>query len=208
MMSAYFAVLGDDRAPAPADLADRFVPSDALESIAAVGAGALRPDAAQGIHQPVGIAVVVMEVLELHAQGAARDRMLLVAVHVDELAILDLVEHRAGVGAVVRAGAEEGGARALLVHVSPVGLVPFAADARACLLLCGSLTQVRLACKHVGKGRQPLGGQNDLGAADPRVEHRSGGWCKSCWRLTRRASSADTDGRHPRATRACRRSQA
>ena len=86
------AVLGDDLAPAAADLGDRLVPGDALELVAAVGARALGADAAQRIHQPVGIVVVVVEVLELHAQGAARDRMLLVALDVDELAVIHLVD--------------------------------------------------------------------------------------------------------------------
>jgi hypothetical protein len=63
--------------------------------------------------------VVVVEILELHAQRAARDRMLLVAFDIDELAVLDLVDHGARVGTVVWARAEESRALDLLVHVSP-----------------------------------------------------------------------------------------
>src|SRR5262249_44392306 len=112
------AILGDDRAPAASDLRNRLVPRDALERVAAIWPGALRADAAQRKHETIGIDVVVVEVLELDAQRAASDRVLLVALHVDELAILDLVDHGAGVGTVVWTAPEKRRALDLLVHVS------------------------------------------------------------------------------------------
>src|SRR5581483_4614888 len=77
------AVGGDDLAPASADLLDRLLPRDALELYRALGSGS-----PQGKHQTVGIVVMVVEVLELHAEPAPRHRVLLVAPDLDELAVL------------------------------------------------------------------------------------------------------------------------
>src|SRR5262249_15465257 len=58
------------------------------------------------------------------AKGAARHRVILVAAHLDELAVLNLVDHGAGIRTVVRTPAEERFALRLLVHaLNP----PFAA---------------------------------------------------------------------------------
>ena len=105
------AIGGDDLAPAPADLGDRLVPGDPLELL-----GAFRPGPAQRIFQPVGIGVMIVEVLQLHAQRAARHRVILVASHLDELAVLHLVDHGASVRAVMRTGAKEGLSFRLNIH--------------------------------------------------------------------------------------------
>ena len=63
------AVFGDDLAPAAADFGDRFFPGDALPL-----AGTLWTFAAERIEQAIGIGVVVVEVLELHAETTARHR--------------------------------------------------------------------------------------------------------------------------------------
>ena len=105
------AVFGDDLLEARRGLGDRLVPGDAREL-----ARALRPDAAQGIEHAVGIVVMVVIVLELHAQPAAGHGVVFVAADLDQPAVLDLVDHGAGVGAVMRTPAEEGLALRLLVH--------------------------------------------------------------------------------------------
>jgi hypothetical protein len=51
--------------------------------------------------------VMVVIILELHAEPAAGHRMLFVAPHLDEPPALDLVDHGAGVGTVMRTPAEE-----------------------------------------------------------------------------------------------------
>ena len=127
------AVFRDDLLPARGDLGDRLVPGDAREL-----PRAFRPHAAQGIEHAVGIVVVVVIVLELHAQPAAGHRVVLVAPDLDQLAVLDLVDHGAGVGAVMRAPAEEGLALRLIVHDAPLPLtldrwLRSAYEARACL---------------------------------------------------------------------------
>jgi hypothetical protein len=103
-------MFGDDVAPAPADLGDRLVPADALEQL-----GAFRAAPPQRIHQPVGVRVVVVEVLELHAKPAPRHRVVLVATDLDQLAVSDLVDHGAGIRAVMRTCAEKRGSPQLLV---------------------------------------------------------------------------------------------
>ncbi len=133
------AVLGDDVAPATADLGDRFFPGNAFEVVAAVGARTLGADAAQRVHQAIGIVMMVVEVLELHAQRSARDRMLLVPLHIDELAVIHLVDHRARIRAVVRTGAEEGfGGVELLVHWCPPGRLPGAEASRWASIAAGA----------------------------------------------------------------------
>ncbi len=108
------AIGRDDLAPAPADLADRLIPGDALEL-----PRALRPDPAQRKHQTVRVGVMVVEVLELHAEPAPRHGVLFVAPDLDELAVLDLVDHGASVRAVMRTTAEKRRALWLLVHGLP-----------------------------------------------------------------------------------------
>ena len=90
----------DDPVPAALDLAQGLVPGDPLEL-----AGALRADAAHRVQHPLGVVVVLREVLELHAQAAAGHRMGRIARDLDQLVAVDMVEEGAGVGAVVRAGA-------------------------------------------------------------------------------------------------------
>ena len=107
------AIGRDDLAPASADFRDRLVPADALELLGALGA-----DAPQRIFQPVGIGVMVVEVFQLHAERAARERMFLIAMNVDELAVLDLVDHGASVRTVVRTGAKKLFPCRLFVHAS------------------------------------------------------------------------------------------
>ena len=119
------AVLVDDRLPARDDGVERLVPGDALELL-----GALRPDPLHRVEQPVGMVVALLVVLQLHAETAAGHRVVRVAAHAEQLAVLDLEQHRAGVRAIVRAAAEEGLGQALglgdqqgvglddLVHVS------------------------------------------------------------------------------------------
>ena len=61
---------------------------------------------------------MVVVVLQLHAKGAARHRVVLIPAHLHELAVLDLVDHGASVGAVMGTPAEEGFACRLIVHAS------------------------------------------------------------------------------------------
>ena len=105
------AISRDNLAPASADFGDRLVPADALELLGTLGA-----DAPQRIFQPVGIGVVVVKVFELDAERAAGERMFLIAMNVDELAVFDLVDHGARVRTVMRTGAKKLFPCRLLVH--------------------------------------------------------------------------------------------
>ena len=111
----------NDLAPAPADFGDRLVPGDAREL-----PGPFRTYAAQRIKQPVGIGVMVVKILEFHAQTAAGHRVLFVAPDLDQPAVLDLVDHGAGVRAIVRTCAEKRLACRLFVHVRPSSSRPAA----------------------------------------------------------------------------------
>ena len=59
---------------------------------------------------------MVVIVLELHAQPAAGHGVLFVAPDLDQPAVLDLVDHGASVGAVMRTPAEERLTLRLIVH--------------------------------------------------------------------------------------------
>ncbi len=104
-------VLGDDGFPARGDFAQRLVPGDAFELLGALGA-----DAAERIEQAVRVVVTLLIVLELHAQAAARHWMIGVAPDPLQHTALNLKQHRAGVGAVMRTAAEERLDLDLLVH--------------------------------------------------------------------------------------------
>jgi hypothetical protein len=105
------AVARDDLLPALGDLGDGFVPGDAGEL-----PRALRADAAQRVEHAIGIVVVVVIVLELDAEPPTRHRVLLVASDLDQPPALDLVDHGAGIGAVMRTSPEELRALWLVVH--------------------------------------------------------------------------------------------
>ena len=85
------------------DLVERLVPGDRLELAGALGAGALerRGDALGRIHQ-VGVAV------DLAAGEARRVGMVGVALHAHDLAVLDMGDERAHVGAIVRTNDSNG----------------------------------------------------------------------------------------------------
>ncbi|CAB4921447.1 unannotated protein [freshwater metagenome] len=94
-----------DGGPQPGgDLADRGVPADPLELPAALGAGAAHRE-----QHPAGVVHPVQVVVDLHAQAAGGVRVVGVAGHLDGDAVGDGHEHRAGVRAVVRAGAADDG---------------------------------------------------------------------------------------------------
>jgi hypothetical protein len=96
-MIAWRAVGRDDVGPALLDFRERRVPGDPL-----VCAAALRTDALHRVEQPIGIVMMLGEAVELDAEAAARHRVLGIAGHVDQLAVLDVVEESASVGAIVR----------------------------------------------------------------------------------------------------------
>jgi hypothetical protein len=73
---------------------------------------------------------MVVIVLELHAEPAPRHGVLLVAPDLDELAVLDFVDHGAGVGAVVGASPEKGLAFRLFVHTRLSLILGAALDGR------------------------------------------------------------------------------
>jgi hypothetical protein len=93
-----WAVLGDDAVPAVPDLGQCVVPGDAGELARSLGSGA-----PHRVQQAVRLVVVLGEAPQLDAQTAPRHGMVGVAPDVDQPAALDVVQHRAGVGAVVRA---------------------------------------------------------------------------------------------------------
>ena len=74
------------------------------------------PDASQRIHQPVRICVMIVEVLQLHAQAATGHRVVFLPLDRNELSAPHLVIHRARVRTVVRASAMEDFGFDFLVH--------------------------------------------------------------------------------------------
>ncbi len=94
------AVLGDDRVEPVCDLAQGVVPRDRLEV-----AGALRPDAAQGMEDPVRAVDAVEEAVHLRAQLALAERMVGSAAELHRPPVGDGDLPPARVGAVVVAGA-------------------------------------------------------------------------------------------------------
>ncbi len=90
---------------------NRLIPRDALVLLGALRAGPL-----QRMENAIGIVVVFVIVLELYAQHALRHGVLFIAGHLGQLAVGDLVDHGAGVGAVMGTTAEKRLALQLLVH--------------------------------------------------------------------------------------------
>ena len=96
-------ILVDDCLPARDDGVECLVPCDALELLRA-----LWPDPTHWIEQAIGMVVTLLVVLQLHAETAAGHRVIGVAAHAQELSVLDLEQHGAGIRAIVRTAAEEG----------------------------------------------------------------------------------------------------
>ena len=109
----------DDFAPAPGNLPQRLVPGNRLERPRPLGAGA----AQRGKH-PVLAVHPVLVVVHLDAKPAAGERVVRVAPHRDRPAVAHRRQHRAGIGTIVRTGAEH----RLLHHAS--SSVPGAARLR------------------------------------------------------------------------------
>ncbi len=101
-LDGFGSELGDDAIQAAGDFRQCFVPGDALE----LGVAALRPDAATRIEHAVRVVHVLQVVVDLVAQIPLGDRMRRIALHFDSAAggLVHGDAHRAGVGAVVRAG--------------------------------------------------------------------------------------------------------
>ena len=92
------AVLVDDLRPTFFDLGERLVIGDALKLAAAFG-----PDALHRVQQAVGVVVMLGVILELHAEAAPRHRVVGIARHLDQFSVFDVIEERAGIGAVLGA---------------------------------------------------------------------------------------------------------
>ena len=93
-------VLGDDRVEPLGDLAEGVVPRDRLEA-----AGALGPDAAQGVEDAVGAVHAVEEAVDLWAELALAERMVGSAAELHRSPVGDRDLPAARVRAVVVAGA-------------------------------------------------------------------------------------------------------
>jgi hypothetical protein len=91
------AALGDDRLPLGGDFVERLTPGDRRELTRALGAGApeRRLDALWGVYE-VGVAV------DLSAGKPRRVRMVRIALHAHDPAVLDMGNERAHVGTIVR----------------------------------------------------------------------------------------------------------
>ena len=177
-------VLVDDRLPARHDRVEGFVPGDALELLRA-----LRSDPLHWIEQPVGMVVPLLVVFQFHAETAAGHRVVRVALHTQQLAVLDLEQHRAGVRAVVRAAAEEGlrqgrGAEQSLgiddlVHVSPAVERPAFLSCRvaqsSCLLSVSCLRQFHILVRRKGQHKRDLWYQRFCRMRSPVVASRQQG---------------------------------
>ena len=100
----------DDPLPAARYFVERLIPADRRELAIALGAGA-----AQRRKHPVLAVDPVLVIVDLDAQAALRERMVRVAAHIGDLAVDDRRQHRAGVGTIVRTGAEH----RLFVHRIP-----------------------------------------------------------------------------------------
>ena len=105
------AVFIDDRVPAARNLVESLVPGDPLEFARALGT-----DAAHRIQHSILAVDPVLVVVDLDAETALGERMIGIAAHLDHLAVTDRGEHGAGIGAIVRTGAEY---RGLCHRISP-----------------------------------------------------------------------------------------
>ena len=90
-----------DRLQAAGDLGDRLVPADALEARRFV----LGVDALERVQHALRVVGPLRVARDLGAQRAVGAGMLRLALHLDDLAVLDGDAQGAGVGAVMRAGA-------------------------------------------------------------------------------------------------------
>ena len=90
------AVGRDDVRPAAFDFRESIAPRNALEQTAALGAGA-----PHRVEQPVGVVVMLCKAVKLDAEASARHRMIGIAGHIDQLAVLDVVQESARIGTVV-----------------------------------------------------------------------------------------------------------
>ncbi len=97
-------ILGGERLQARGDLIQRLVPADAPEF-----AAALRPGALERMQQAVGRIGALGVVADLGAQRSVGERVRGVALHFHRDAVLHRHQHRAGVGAIVRAGRADDG---------------------------------------------------------------------------------------------------
>ncbi|MDT4834220.1 hypothetical protein FQZ97_678540 [compost metagenome] len=86
------------------DIVQCSLPRDGLEAAAALGT-----DAFQGLHEPLGMVIAFDVAGHLGAQHAAGVRVGGVALQLHRHAVLDGGDERAGVGAIVRAGAQHRG---------------------------------------------------------------------------------------------------
>ena len=106
-----------DGAELRGDFVERFVPGDALESPFAFFA-----DAAQRVHQALAVIRAFEVAIDLRAEKAARDGMIGIAGDANRATIANGDEHRAGVGAVVRArAAHDGVAVAAIAGLRVIG---------------------------------------------------------------------------------------
>jgi len=93
-----------NRLQAVRDLVERLLPRDAFEL-----AFSLFADAAHRVQQAVGVVRAFDVARDLRAQHAGRRRMIRIALDLRGHAVLHGHEQRAGIGAVMRAGAADDG---------------------------------------------------------------------------------------------------
>ena len=96
------SALGDDGLPTARDLVQSLVPSDAREL-----AASLRTDALHRVEHALVAINPVLVIVDLHAEAPFGEGMIRVAPDSDRLAVLHRREDRAGIGAIVRACADD-----------------------------------------------------------------------------------------------------
>src|SRR6516162_4123385 len=91
-------ILADDLGPAVADRFDSFVPADAVEL-----AGPLRSGALEGMEHSIRAVDPLFVIIDFDAQPSAGEGVLRISMYGDRPSIFYRNQHRAGVGAIVRA---------------------------------------------------------------------------------------------------------
>ena len=108
-------VAAGDPAQAHSDVVQRVIPTHRLEA-----AGTFRTDALERLQHALGVVGALGVTADLGAQRAVRGRVRRVALDANGAATLDRDAHRAGVGAIVRAGGVHAAGGGLGAHAATI----------------------------------------------------------------------------------------
>jgi hypothetical protein len=91
--------LFDNCFPFGCNFVQRLVPADALELLAALGAGAAHRE-----QQTIRVIMAFLIIFQFDAQASTRHRMVLVAAYARQFSVFNLKDHGTGVGTIMGTG--------------------------------------------------------------------------------------------------------